>query len=602
VTTLSEQSANGLSTEVEELKGRLDTEKKKLKLVQDIASALSRRLDLDGLLALIMEKACELMMADRASLFLVSEDRKQLWSKVLEGGEAEEIRLNIGEGIAGWVALSGEVVNIADAYIDDRFQPAVDLRSGYRTRSILCVAMVDTTGEITGVLQLLNKKDGPFDSEDEELLTALAAQAAISIENAQLYQSAVAKNVALLQAQDKLQARTNELNMLYEFEREMSTALDLPSLLARLLHRAMQVVESEAGSIALVESQNGTRQLRFLTTAGSASRKFLHKVIGLDVGVIGWVAQKGEGVISNDLASDERHATFLEHEQVEVGAKNLICAPLVDGDEVLGAIELLDKFDETDYTEGDLRVLTLIAGQASRAIQFHRSKQEVEEQNRLAGIGQMVAGVLHDLKTPMTIISGYAQLMADSDEATQRTQYVEQILTQFDLLNGMTREVLAFARGESTVLIRKVYLHRYLDQVGEQLRYAFTGRNLRLEMDIGYDGVAFFDQQSMLRLIHNLARNAADAMRGKSGVFSIATSVEEDTLCFAFSDNGPGIPDSLEGRLFRIFATATEGGTGLGLAICKKIVEDHEGTISYESARGEGTTFHVRLPLNSGSS
>ncbi len=195
----------------EELLGLLETEKKKLRLVQDIASALSSRLDLDGLLALIMEKACELMNADRATLFLVSENRQELWSKVLKGGETQEIRLNVGEGIAGWVALSGETVNIEDAYSDDRFQPAFDTKSGYRTKSILCVAMRDTNGVITGTLQLLNKKSGCFSREDGELLSALAGQAAVSIENSKLYLSAVARNVALLEAQDKLQKRLVEI-------------------------------------------------------------------------------------------------------------------------------------------------------------------------------------------------------------------------------------------------------------------------------------------------------------------------------------------------------------------------------------------------------
>ncbi len=591
------QASDAASTSLEELAARLGTERKKLRLVQDIASAISSSLELDSLLSLIMEKVRELMMADRATLFLVSDDKQELWSKVMEGGESQEIRLNVGEGIAGWVAVSGEVVNIADAYIDERFQPAVDLRSGYRTKSILCVAMRDSIGEITGVMQLLNKEGGHFTSEDEELLSALSGQAAVSIENAKLYQSVVAKNVALLEAQDKLHARTNELNVLYEIEREMAEALDLDSLLGRLLHRAMTVVESGAGSIALVEKEGNKTRLRFRTTAGSAARKLQHQIIDLDLGIIGWSVSHRENVIANDPSADERHARLFA-EKFGQTARNLICTFLADGDEVLGAIELLDRADGADYSDGDMRMLTLIAGQASRAIRVHRSKQEVADQNRLAGIGQMVAGVLHDLKTPMTIISGYAQLMAQTDEADQREKYVEQILQQFDFLKGMTGEVLAFARGESTVLIRKVYMHRYMAQVGEQLRYVFTGRSVKLEIEGGFDGVAFFDQQSFMRLIHNLARNASDAMQGKPGIFKITTRVEnEDTLCFDFIDNGPGIPHELEGRLFELFASATEGGSGLGLAICKKIAEDHGGSIDYTSAPGEGTTFHVRLPL-----
>ncbi len=579
------------------LRRRLETEQKKLRLVQDIASAIGSSLDLDRLLALIMEKVRELMSADRATLFLLAEDGRELWSKVQDGGESQEIRLKVGEGIAGWVASSGDTVNIGDAYSDERFQPAVDLRSGYRTTSMLCVPMRDTTGGITGVMQLLNKEGGEFTEEDEELLSALSGQAAVSIENAKLYHSVVAKNVALLEAQDTLQARTNELNVLYEIEREMAEALDLESLLHRLLHRVMSVVESRAGVIALVEVDSSrNKKLRFRTVAGAAARTLRNKVIDFDTGFIGWSASKREAAISNDPKSDDRDSTF-SSDMTEDAASNLICAPLVDGEEALGVIALRDTVDGQNYSEGDLRMLTLIAGQASRAIVVHRSKQQQAAQNQLAGIGQMVASILHDLKTPMTIISGYAQLMAQLDDAEKREAYVEQILQQFDLLNGMTKEVLAFARGESTVLIRKVYLHRYILQVAEQLRHVFAGRSIKLEVQQDYNGVAFFDQQSLLRLIHNLARNAADAMRGKPGTFCIVVREESGWLCLDFIDNGPGIPAAVEGRLFELFATASEQGTGLGLAICKKIVQDHGGTIDYETKAGEGTTFFVRLPL-----
>ena len=571
----------------------VERERRKSRLVQEIASALSSSLDLDELLALIMEKVRELMSADRATLFLVSEDGNELWSKILNGGESQEIRLKVGEGIAGWVALSGEIVNIADAYIDKRFQPAVDLRSGYRTKSILCVPMRDTTGEITGVVQLLNKEDGPFDSEDEELLSALAGQAAVSIENAKLYHSVVAKNVELMEAQNTLEARTNELNVLFEIEKGLSAASELSTILELLLHRAMGVVEARSGAIALVDDEgNG---LRFLACVGPKAGHLLHRKQELRKGLLGWCCQRREPLVLSQPAVDARHVGVFS-DSSGAPAEELLCTVLIDGDDVLGGIQLADKNRGQAFSQADLRMATLIAGQASRAIKVLRRVKKENEQERLAGIGQMVAGVLHDLKTPMTIISGYAQLMAQMDDAKERESYVEQILQQFDLLSGMTREVMAFARGESTVLIRKVYLHKYLDQVAEQLRNAFMGRNVRLEMDTRFDGAAFFDQQSMLRLIHNLARNAADAMRGKPGLFTISTYVDDEALCLDFSDNGPGIPEELNGRLFELFATASDGGTGLGLAICKKIVVDHGGSIDYESSPGEGTTFKVRLP------
>jgi signal transduction histidine kinase len=580
----------------DDLARRLKVEQKKLRLVQEISTALSSSLDLDHLLTLIMDKVRLLMNADRSTLFLLSDDGKQLWSKVMQGGTAKEIRLDVGEGIAGWVAASGEVVNIEDAYTDKRFQPAVDLRSGYRTTSILCVAMRDTTGQIIGVLQLLNKHEGVFTAEDEELLKALSSQAAISIENSKLYHSVIKKNVALLKAQEQLQRRTNELNILYEIERQVSESTNLKQLLGKLLHQSMMLVSCESGTIALWDDPAQT-QLRFMTTAGRAAQAFEGLTIAAGEGVIGYAAKNAEPVILEDPQSDLRHARELS-ERFGIKPRNLVCVPLVARDGVLGAIELLDKVDG-GFTDSDLRMCTLIAGQITRAIQVARAKREQEDQNRLASIGQMLAGVLHDLKTPMTIISGYAQLMAQMDEEDERERYVDQILEQFDIMSGMTREVLSFARGESNLLIRKVYLNRFMQQVAEQLEHAYAGRQIALTIETNYDGVAHFDQQSMLRLIHNLARNAADAMNGK-GNFYVEVRSEGDDLCFFFRDDGPGIPQELEGRLFELFASATEGGTGLGLAICKKIVEDHNGTIDYESEPGEGTTFSVKIPLSGG--
>src|SRR5215813_10213043 len=139
------------------LESALRREQKKVALVQEVSKALSTVGDLDTLLRLIMEKVTELMEADRSTLYLVTEDGGQLWSKVVQGGEVVEIRLTVGEGIAGWVAQTREIVNIPDAYADQRFQPSVDLKSGYRTRTILAVPMIGALGGLVGVLQVLNK-------------------------------------------------------------------------------------------------------------------------------------------------------------------------------------------------------------------------------------------------------------------------------------------------------------------------------------------------------------------------------------------------------------------------------------------------------------
>jgi signal transduction histidine kinase len=583
------------------LEAALRREQKKVALVQEIGRALSSALELDQLLVLIMERITQLMEADRSTLYLLSDDGRELWSKVVQGGEVFEIRLAVGEGIAGWVAQSGDVVNISDAYNDDRFQPAVDLKSGYRTRSILCIPMRGSLGSIIGVLQCLNKQGGPFTDADEELLAALASQGAIAIENAKLYHSMVAKNVELSDAKARLEQKTVELNALYEVEKELSAATDLDALLERILAQATVVLGAAAGSIALREPDG--QSLRFRVVVGPAAAQLLHRTLPTGSGVLGWAASRREAVIVNNPSYDGRHAADFVKDTAAPAPRHIMAAPLVDDDEVLGAIQILDKVrphavaavDGDGFDETDLKLLVLIAGQIAKAIALARSRSEQSNQDRLASIGRMLASVLHDLKTPMTIISGYAQLMAQTEEPDQREAYVEHILRQFDIMAGMTREVLLFARGDADIVIRKVYLHRFLDEVMQQLRHALAGRNVTVEMDARYDGTALFDEQKMLRVIHNLARNAADAMPS-GGKFRISTSLDGDAwLVFAMSDDGPGIPPELQGRLFELFSSGKKGGTGLGLAIVKKIVDDHHGQISYDSGP-DGTTFRIRLP------
>ncbi len=159
----------------------------KLTSILDVAKAMQAERNLDLLLPLILREASKVVEADRCSLFVLDRDRNELWSKIAQGSSSE-IRIPVGVGIAGSVAATGGVINIPDAYADPRFNRSFDVASGYKTNSILCVPMRDAAGDVVGVLQALNSRAGPFDSEDEELLLALGGQAASAIENALLHE------------------------------------------------------------------------------------------------------------------------------------------------------------------------------------------------------------------------------------------------------------------------------------------------------------------------------------------------------------------------------------------------------------------------------
>jgi adenylate cyclase len=157
-------------------------------ILLDVMRAVSSELEIDQLLQKVVAKTSEVMNADRCTLFLVHRKSGELWSRVAQGENINEIRVPRGIGIAGYVALSGQTVNIKDAYEDPRFNPEVDKRTGYKTKTILCMPLRSDTGEIIGVMQVLNKRDGVFTEEDEQLLDALGSQTAISLENSRLFE------------------------------------------------------------------------------------------------------------------------------------------------------------------------------------------------------------------------------------------------------------------------------------------------------------------------------------------------------------------------------------------------------------------------------
>ncbi len=180
----------------------------KLGGILEAAQVLVSERDLGKLLVLILRSASRVVEADRCSLFLVDRERGELWSKVAQG--TSEIRFPIGKGIAGAVAASGEVINLADAYADPRFNPGIDKQTGYRTTSLLSVPMKSLEGEVVGVLQALNRQDGqPFNDEDIELLGALGGQAAAAVNNAllhleieRLFEGFVRASVVAIEARD----------------------------------------------------------------------------------------------------------------------------------------------------------------------------------------------------------------------------------------------------------------------------------------------------------------------------------------------------------------------------------------------------------------
>jgi len=197
-----------------------------LAMLMDAARSIMAEMDIGALLSLIMNIVTRVMNADRSTLFLIDREKGEIWSRVAQG--TSEIRIPLGEGIVGSTAKNGQTVNIPDAYQDSRFNRDFDLKSGYRTKSILCMAIYNPRGEIIGAIQVLNKlDDDSFRVEDEQLLGAFSSLAGISLANAQAYDE-------LEKERDSLEVRVRERTKDLEESRKKSDELLLNILPAQI--------------------------------------------------------------------------------------------------------------------------------------------------------------------------------------------------------------------------------------------------------------------------------------------------------------------------------------------------------------------------------
>lgn len=174
----------------------------KLPIILKICQKMNTERDLPALLNLIAREAAKLMVADRASIFLLDREKLELWSIVTLDGT--QIRFDARLGLTGAAAMTGQTINVEDAYEDPRFYKKIDARTGYRTRSMFVVPLKNQEGDIIGTFQVLNKKDGAFTKDDEKILQALAEHVAIAVETAQLVEELKRHREQLLEVNAQL--------------------------------------------------------------------------------------------------------------------------------------------------------------------------------------------------------------------------------------------------------------------------------------------------------------------------------------------------------------------------------------------------------------
>lgn len=376
----------------------------------------------------------DLLEAEASSLFLLEND-EFLYCEVALGEKGEIIqeyaRLELGEGIVGMVAKDKKPIAIEDAYKDPRFNPSMDKRTGFKTKSLICVPLfVEDT--LIGTLEVINKtNDRIFNDADLEYLVSLSEVAATAIQNAN--------------TKDSLDKRILELSLLYEFEKLSVSEKSLNELGKWMLHRVLEYLGASSGTIYLANPAK--QELGILAAKGIPEEAYDQIKVPYGKGVSGWVAVKKESLLIHNLDMDPRYNKLSPY---RFESKSLISAPLIYQNELLGVISINNKLSGYAFQHSDLDLLTNIAARLSNTIKnaqlFHQIVDTGKELSRAKNIMQKIMpSVLPKTKELQYGVSHIPleQVGGDFYDVTQMDEFQYSILIADISGHGLSAAVLA---------------------------------------------------------------------------------------------------------------------------------------------------------------
>jgi len=405
----------------------------------------------------------------------------------------------------------------------------------------------------------------------------------------------IQKNIEFLKTKQQLLSKMEEMEDFLEIETFAGDHQDLDEVLHFAMQKVLKLVDADGVTLALCNPRGDA--LRCWGTSRTEAGRLDHFEVQQNQGVIGYALRFGKTRRINNLppeaTSYSRYAGILG-----LHPTGLLCVPIPGGDGILGAMEVFlgGRREELGFGQASEVSARLVAGQIGRFLQHLEDRRERRKSENLVAIGQALSGIIHDFKTPMSVLSGLFFLTVEEECAEERRKNYEQAQRQLKLIQSMVEDTLAFARGQASILQRQVYCHKFMQELESHFKTSLQGSpELSLSVVVRYAGKARFDEDKLRRVLCNLVNNAADAVKGKGSIEVVLLREGED-LRFTVKDDGSGIPECIRDRLFDSFVThGKANGTGLGLAIAHDIVVQHGGSISFETQTGKGTCFTVTL-------
>ena len=566
-----------------------------LEAFKTIAMVISADTNEDAVVSTICSQTQQLMHAERTTLFLVRTNGKKQWLETKLSQNMERFRVEFGQGIAGHVAATRSKINIKDVYRDRRFDPSFDQKSGFKTTSCLC-APIFIRDKLIGVIEILNRYSGYFTLDDEDVLTSICSQLGISLSQHQYYVSLLNSNAELEEARLALDQRNKELRMLYEMERVGATARDFIDFINLLVTRCIDTFNVQYAAIAFDEVASASIRIFEKRADQGMDQPVIQRVTGRR-SIFLKTALEVKSPVSIDIRTNPSLAEqSLNEFHVRLNALMLI--GLRHAHKKFGALILgRAQSPVREFSPNDANLSTLIANNLSSMIAAQLEREENEKQQRLSAIGQMMASLMHDMKTPLANIMGYVELLARPDfPQEKRGEFSATVERQIEKLKSMSADILQFARGESTILLKPVKLDTVIEQSLEAMRHEAESHHVALDAELRCHIEISCDEVKIERVVANLIKNAIEAI-GNNGTILVSTYADEKYAYIRVEDDGPGIPEAIRDKLFESFVSyGKKGGTGLGLAIVKSSIDMHHGKITCQPVEPHGTAFVIALP------
>jgi signal transduction histidine kinase len=551
-----------------------------------ISSLAGRIDDPHEALQKILAIAIETLGASSGSVSLLNPDTGKLEIDVHQGlfNTVDDVSLRLGQGITGWVAFHGRPQLVTDVTADPRY---ISIRK--EVRSEMAAPMVETGGQILGVVNLDSDRFNGFDEADLALLLRICEEA-----------TAVMQRLWQLR---HLSGKARQLESLITIGQSLVGKLEQQELFNTITRDARVITNTRACAFYLYDSSR--RTLRLISLTNPAATPLPEPELPIASCLVSSAIQTRRQIEYLNVQSPE----FLDVVDLprDPCLRSLLAAPVLYENEVIGVLAVFTDHIHR-FNNDEKRLLAALASLGAVALQNSRlysrvfqSEESLRKNEQLTTLGLLAAEIAHEIRNPLTVIKllfGYLDLEFPADDP-RRTD-VRVISEKLDQLEAIVSRVLNFAKAPSSLHSRWVLadmiedtivlIRLKLAQSKIQLRFEPPARPLVVDVHKG----------QIQQVLLNLLINSTQAMND-GGTITIECSTERraetDFALIDISDTGRGIPEELRAHIFDSFLSGRADGTGLGLAIAKRILLSHHGDITLLESSSAGTTMRIALPL-----